>query len=58
MGQHFSSWAMGSDKLKVTYNDFWTPILIILTAKSGLKKTDGSWFFDPHFDIFGHFLVL
>jgi hypothetical protein len=23
-----------------------------------MKKTDGSWFFDPHFDHFRHFLVL
>jgi hypothetical protein len=33
---------MGRDKLKMTFTDFGPPILIILTAILGLKKTDGS----------------
>jgi hypothetical protein len=58
LGSELFSWAMIN---KIYTDDFLSILasfLIILAPISGMKKTDGSWFFGPHFDVFDHFWSL
>jgi hypothetical protein len=62
LGRELFSWAMSSEIINQLITIFIAPFLIkiyrfltFLTPILALKKTDGSWFFDPHFDQNCHF---